>query len=157
MLRDIEFSDPDPVINKILSIIGNGSVAPRHLSTGCYEITHFSADQLIKNHLVRDKNGNDFDAQFFDLGSHSSYGVADNPAQVLDILGEHLNKPGKYYCVFFTWMRKSEQSPTGGWRWHKWGEYIGTQDPQCEYLYDEPLIDEVVVYHVYQVKGPTYD
>ena len=38
-----------------------------------------------------------------------------------------------------------------GWRWHKWGPYIGTQDPQCEYLADEPEIKEVFVYRFIQL------
>jgi hypothetical protein len=40
----------------------------------------------------------------------------------------------------------------GGWRWHKWGPYIGTQEPKCEYIHDEPEIEEVFTYHVYELK-----
>jgi hypothetical protein len=39
------------------------------------------------------------------------------------------------------------------WRWHKWGEYIGTKNPQHEYLYDEDeSIQEVFCYHIYKRK-----
>lgn len=47
-----------------------------------------------------------------------------------------------------TRLLKSEESSDGGWRWHKWGEYIGTHKPQCEYLHDEPEIEEVWVFDV---------
>jgi hypothetical protein len=45
---------------------------------------------------------------------------------------------------------KANQSHEGGWRWHKWGEYIGKYEPQYEYLYDEPEIEKVYVYHIYE-------
>lgn len=34
----------------------------------------------------------------------------------------------------------------GGWRWHKWGEYIGKHTPQYEYLDHESGIDYVLVW-----------
>ena len=37
------------------------------------------------------------------------------------------------------------------WRWHKWGPYIGTKEPKCEYLYDEPEIDKVVIFELYEI------
>lgn len=43
----------------------------------------------------------------------------------------------------------------GGWRWHKWGTYIGTLDPQCEYLDDEDFGEDfkyVLCFHLYHVK-----
>ena len=54
--------------------------------------------------------------------------------------------------ISVTEMRKDEQPEDGGWRWHKWGEYIGKQEPKCEYLYDEPNIDSVYVFHIYAVR-----
>lgn len=35
-----------------------------------------------------------------------------------------------------------------GWRWSKWGEYIGSQNPTQEYLAMEPDIEEVLVYRI---------
>mgnify|MGYP000101825354 CR=1 FL=1 len=54
--------------------------------------------------------------------------------------------------VSFVRIRRDEQSSSGGWRWHKWGKYIGKQKPQCEYIYDEPEIEEVYTFSVYQPK-----
>mgnify|MGYP000984510367 FL=1 len=42
----------------------------------------------------------------------------------------------------------------GGWRWHKWGEYLGNGTPTCEHLDDEDEFnDGVYVYHMYIVDG----
>lgn len=38
----------------------------------------------------------------------------------------------------------------GGWRWEKWGPYIGTQRSVADYLHDEPDIDYVYTFHVYK-------
>lgn len=88
------------------------------------------------------------------LHSKTSYGVADNIQQVLEFYRQFIDDATRQYVIEITPMRKSEQAPRGGWRWHKWGEYIGTQNPQCEYLYDEPLIEEVVVFHIHEVEIP---
>ena len=47
-------------------------------------------------------------------------------------------------------VNREDQPEDGGWRWHKWDNYIGTQQPTCEYLYDEPEIDRVYCYQVYE-------
>lgn len=55
--------------------------------------------------------------------------------------------------MILTPVRKADQTHDGGWRWNKWwGPYIGSQRPQFEYLYDEPEIDEVFCYHIYEKK-----
>ena len=40
----------------------------------------------------------------------------------------------------------------GGWRWHKWGEYIGKHNPQYEYLDHESGIDYVLVWKLCPVE-----
>lgn len=82
------------------------------------------------------------------------YGVADSPEQLLSvkkIRKAFVDSPDQF-VLCCTPMRKSEQEERGGWRWHKWGPYVGKQKPQCEYLYDEPKIKEVIVYHFYQLR-----
>lgn len=78
------------------------------------------------------------------------YGVSDNLVQVLSHAEEFLNSPDRYFCISMTPIIREDQSPTGGWRWHKWGEYIGTYESKHEYLYDED-IDKVFVFHIYEV------
>lgn len=81
-----------------------------------------------------------------------SYGVADNLEQVVALYNN--NEDGWFkgnHVIFCTKILKDPTEPCSGWRWHKWGGYIGTRDPQCEYLNDEPDIDEVVVFCIYKV------
>lgn len=81
-----------------------------------------------------------------------SYGVADNIEQVVAFYNN--NEDGRFkgnHVIFCTKILKDPTQPCSGWRWHKWGSYIGTRDPKCEYLNDEPEIDEVVIFHIYKV------
>ena len=83
------------------------------------------------------------------------YGVADNASQVI----KHFKKLEKKYkidlgdCVIaLRPIAKKWQPSDGGWRWHKWGEYIGVKKPQCEYIYDEDdSINFVWCYQLFQV------
>lgn len=86
--------------------------------------------------------------QFPDL-SGPSYGVCDHYSQIVDAIPE-LNDPDRKFAIAITQVRRGDQPLEGGWRWHKWGEYIGTKTPTTEYLHDEPDIDQVYVYHVYE-------
>ena len=83
----------------------------------------------------------------FEDDNFTEYGVCDTPEQFLSTYPYIVTHP-EIFCVIFTPMRRAEQSPEGGWRWNKWGPYIGTRKPVAEYLYDEPEIEEVFVFHV---------
>jgi len=71
------------------------------------------------------------------------YGVCDSPEQLA-------SKYPKYDgIVWMTVVRREEQCEQGGWRWRKWGEYVGNHTiDQVEYLSEcngddgRPLIDE---------------
>ena len=82
----------------------------------------------------------------------SAYGVCDSPEQLMELYGEYLRSSPRRFCVSFTEVIKAQQSPSGGWRWHKWGPYVGKQEPQYEYLYDEKDIDKVCAYHIYELR-----
>lgn len=77
------------------------------------------------------------------------YGVCDDFEQAIEYC-KLRERPEKYF-IAFTEVRKDEQSSEGGWRWHKWGEYIGKHEPQFEYLYDEPDIEKVYVFEVFEI------
>lgn len=96
--------------------------------------------------------GRDYSKDPIDWDAYPSEGgVCDTPEQVLAHIPLLVTDPRRF-IVFFTPIRKRDQPAEGGWRWHKWGEYIGTQPSAgCEYLYDEPHIDEVLVYHIVEV------
>ena len=82
----------------------------------------------------------------------NAYGVCDNIDQVKKKFAKWFNDPDLRFCVSFTLVNKSDQPDSGGWRWHKWGPYIGTKSPRYEYLFDEgDDIEEVYCYHIYRL------
>lgn len=86
-----------------------------------------------------------------DLGIHC-YGVCDAPEQVL--WKSNIVRAERIFVVLCSSIEKDPNNAGlgGGWRWHKWGPYIGEQDgPTREYLDDEPNIDLVYTYHILQL------
>lgn len=75
------------------------------------------------------------------------YGVCDSLEQLktTQVWSRVVTDP-RPLILILTPIRKSDQEPEEDWRWHKWGEYVGTQVPECEYLYDEPVIELVYVF-----------
>lgn len=126
----------DPILSMIAAINGNSGVT-KELATGLYEIGHFGNSEFMAGY---DK---------YPELSVSAYGVCDDVEQLLRACPE-LEAPGREFVVTVTPVYKEAQPPSGGWRWHKWGPYIGSQTPQCEYLYDEPDIEQVYCYQVYE-------
>lgn len=83
---------------------------------------------------------------------HGHYGVCDDFDQ--PVRKWKLDTCKEPVFITFTEIRRDEQPESGGWRWHKWGPYIGEQKTNgCEYLYDEPHIERVYVFHVYMLNG----
>lgn len=80
------------------------------------------------------------------------YGVADSVSQIYRKYRKVLKNPDYLFIVDVSKIRKCDQPEHGGWRWHKWGDYIGHKKPQYEYLYDEPNIDFVYIFHIRVVK-----
>jgi hypothetical protein len=86
-----------------------------------------------------------------------NYGVADNASQVLDYYDYLYERHSDYmnnrkFVILMTPIFREDQPEDGGWRWHKWGQYIGDFEPQCEYLYDEQGIDYVWVFNILEVE-----
>ncbi len=83
------------------------------------------------------------------------YGVCDNIEQIFKKCPEIQDK-NRRFCISINPILRENQSQEGGWRWHKWGPYIGKHDIQCEYLADEDLSDidqkYVVVFHIFEFK-----
>jgi len=81
------------------------------------------------------------------------YGVCDDYHQILDRdeRVKHLKEIPEEFIIVLCEIRKDSQPEEGGWRWCKWGEYIGDHKPTTEYLYDEEEISSVFVYNVYRV------
>lgn len=124
------------MVDPILAIIGNGKSC-RHLDTGCYEICHFGSSDFLRGY-----------ERYPDV-SVGAYGVCDSLEQLKTKCPE-LSDPDRKFVVTLTEVRKDDQPRDGGWRWHKWGSYIGDHEIQYEYLYDEEDIDRVFCFHIYE-------
>lgn len=144
MLTDVEIGPVDPVTAIITGMIAHGRPKGR-IQEGIYENGHWSFELEFRGRQVYEKDypylGGDFNC----------YGVCDSPEQLVKLLPEIVTKGPKKYVISMVHLKKSEQPDDGGWRWHKWGPYIGEQKPEREYLADEPLIEEVWTFHIYEV------
>lgn len=83
----------------------------------------------------------------------SQYGVADSVEQLKKYFSKEVKDTKNKYFIYVTpvYQDKENKFKGGGWRWHKWGSYIGKLDPQCEYLDDEEFGDDfeyVLCYHI---------
>jgi hypothetical protein len=101
----------------------------------------------------------DYDRKFTTLREHldylnewgESYGVADNLEQIMMKLSRYWFEPDRNFILALQKVRKVDQPPKDGWRWSKWGPYIGEQESRADYLADEPFIDELILYEFYEV------
>ena len=157
MLVDIEFdqsklNDSRKFYFSKYSDMDINNILPRtvsefynRLDVGIYEtdlnfnfvITYFSNEQIHE--------------QYYSFSDKDNFGICDNYEQIINNYPE-LNVENRKFIVSMTKIRKSDEPMSGGWRWHKWGEYIGIQNPIREYIYDEPVIEEVYVYHIYELE-----
>lgn len=80
------------------------------------------------------------------------YCVADNEQQVKDWFESFKDRYDGHYIIAMTPVYKNAQPERDGWRWEKNGEYIGTQNSQADYLYDEPEIEMVYMVNLIEVK-----
>jgi len=139
----------DVGLGLILGVISQGKTAFRKHAPGIYEIAHWSADQNLRagqalvDHWPTSSTG---------LDLVDPYGVCDSPEQAMEYLRPLTEEPDRHFVLTLVKIEKSAESPQGGWRWRKWGIYIGTQEPQCEYLYDEPVIECVYTFHLSEVR-----
>lgn len=88
----------------------------------------------------------------------SQYGVADNVEQIKEYFKEEINDEARKFFIEVTpvFQEKENKGKGGGWRWHKWGRYIGKLNPQCEYLDDEDFGDDfeyILCFHIYEIKN----
>lgn len=133
----------DPILAMIAAVNGN-SPKTRELRPGVYEVGHFGS-----SHFPAHGWGSHPEFGQLHPGTYrSEYGVCDSIEQVLALFPE-LEAPGREFIVTLTPVLRANQSPDCGWRWHKWGPYIGAYKPKHEYLYDED-IDKVFVYRIYE-------
>jgi len=146
LIHDDRCLQTDP-ISAMIAEMNNNSSKSKQLMVGVYEIGSFGGTGFLeefKHYPAFEQESND---DYF-----GSYGVCDNFQQILDKCPEIEKSKDRQFIITVTPVLKENQSPEGGWRWCKWGDYIGEHSPQYEYLYDEEDIDMVYCYHVYEKK-----
>lgn len=97
---------------------------------------------------IQRANQRGMDYSYPDIEGVCSYGVVDSPEQFAALFGEALESDGRDLSVTMTAIDRAAQSERGGWRWHKWGTYYGTQAPEHEYLFDDTHIDRVFIFSI---------
>ena len=140
LIQEPKVHAPDPIL-AIISVATGRSARATEIRPGIYEIGHFGSSAFLRDYEEYDS-----------FGERGNYGVCDTVEQLLQHYPE-LEAEGRHFVVTITRVRRDQQSEEGGWRWHKWGEYIGTQNPRHEYLFDDTHIDEVLVFHIYEKKA----
>jgi hypothetical protein len=93
----------------------------------------------------------DFKEEYFEVDGIYSYGVVDNLDQLLELIPTVVNSEDRKFAINLSEIKKEDQPAKDGWRWHKWGNYHGKQEPTCEYIYDEPNVEKVFIYQLYEL------
>lgn len=161
MLIDISGVRQDP-----LDVLINGRASETRLAEGVYETGWGFDHSLERAGLLKERYpfhpldeerpllGDDDAAavQYWDeYGQRpADTGVCDQWEQIVERWPE-IRDSDRKFVISLCRVTKAAQPESGGWRWHKWGDYIGRFEPQCEYLHDEPEIDAVYTFHVYEV------
>ena len=171
-LRDIPLSvlhqPMDPLLREIFEVMGSGSAVPVRLAEGVYEASlnfDHALDTVVTKDFDFSLKGPEHkipdtpeprDPKFADIWNTPAYGICDNYAQVLEQFPDILSCSHNH-VLLVTLHRRADQDPHGGWRWNKWGEYIGVHEPTMEYLYDEPDITQVYTYSILQYRDGVFN
>ena len=140
----LQAGSENPILQMIASLNGLDGQTVR-LGTGIYQIGHFGSTGFPHPEFFKDT----FETS---LAEYAEYGVCDDAQNVKDHLLA-LQDPTRKFIVTLTPVHRkvANKGKGGGWRWHKWGPYIGKQEPLAEYIDDEPNIELVYVYHVHEL------
>lgn len=121
------------------------------IETGIYQCNfdfNFSDDEFIEKLKTR--------PILFPKYAKSSYGVADTIEQIKEYYKKELNLKTRKFTIDVTpvWQQRENKGKGGGWRWHKWGKYIGELNPQHEHLDDEDFGEDfkyIIVFRLNEV------
>ena len=160
MLVDITLNSSDKTKKEMLGLVKviNDDSDIKRYQKGVYIIGHFNFEYEIEEKIEEYDDIEDCDTKGL---IDRPYGVCDTPEQLLNIYDFEKNE--RKLVIALTPIYKKDQPPEEGWRWHKWGPYIGNKRKMCncyprfsipvyEYLYDEPNVDLVYCFHIYEIK-----
>jgi hypothetical protein len=163
MLTDVTLLCPEKLptdklfnINPFLAvsrIVAGEGEPPVRLQKGVYLCSHWNFEHEVQEKLKDMMYFMDLDIAGVPslIGGLNDYGVCDSPEQLLEAFDFEASK--EKFVISLVRLDKKDQPPKGGWRWNKWGPYIGKQVSHCEYLYDEPEIETVYTYSIFIVDG----
>lgn len=141
MLKPVHPDSFRHFIGDMIAIMNGNSPDTKTIEPGLYQIGSFGSSLTLA----------DTHEQYPDLPYDCPvYGVCDTPDQIFVKFPFLKEDPQRGFTITVTPVDRDAQSPEGGWRWCKWGEYIGDKNPQSEYLYDEPDIERVYCFHIYE-------
>lgn len=150
-------SPDDPFIHVMRTVFAD-DVPTTRVHRGVYE-AHINFDKEIEDLIVEDYPGFYHESPEWDRWHEytgnpaASFGVVDHWSQ-LPLAA--LDADPRNLLVYLGRHRRVDQSPDGGWRWHKWGPYLGVHSPETsteyEYLYDAIDVVEVWTYRVVEVR-----
>lgn len=153
MLVDVSFHNGGGPLGAVLRVIGGarGGPIPIRIDRGFYVSSHWSFEHVAAARIIRGFNDESIWEDLRGLGIEHGYtGVCDSTEQFIARFKEALDAHPRNWCVSFVVLHKAYEPVMGGWRWHKWGPYIGEKSPQHEYLAHEgPEITQAVTFHVY--------
>lgn len=138
LIQELSIMQTSQLLGMVASL-GKRSNHAKELQFGVYEIGHFGSTTWLTGY-----------DNCPDLPIADGYGVCDNVEQIFEKCPEIKKDKNRQFVITMTPMHRENEPMNHGWRWNRWGEYIGTQDPQHEYLFDEQDIDLVYVFHVYE-------
>jgi hypothetical protein len=153
----------DPTINP--NFLSDYFGSYKKIEIGLFEINHHNfhllinesdwEDNFVFNEMKKVYNQTNYlkEANKVRWYSFNEYGVCDSPEQFMEKYGKELKELPEEFCVAFTRVDRCDQEERGGWRWHKWGEYVGNGEITTEYLYDEPNFNYVYCFSVYRKKN----
>ena len=123
--------------------------------TGIYQDS--IAFNFLDDEFVETTERLSWEDKYMCVSPKGTYGVADNIEQIKEYYKEEIEDPDRKFFIRITpvWQDKENKGNGGGWRWHKWGKYIGILSPQCEYLDDEDFGEDfeyVLTYTIQLVK-----
>lgn len=80
-----------------------------------------------------------------------SYGLCDNSYQIFKKYWWEIIHPFRVFSIILTPVYRDSQPKQFGFRYHKWGEYIGNQNPKHEYLYDDKHIRKIYSFKIVEI------
>ena len=154
-LKSLKLNQLNPTLLLMSKIIGNG-LPTTELEEGIFQCGHFNFEDHLEGRVYSFSDNWDRRERKEEVdlpNGLDEHGVADSIENFKEVYQAIIEDKERDFIVSFTPIVKAEQSPSGGWRWHKWGTYIGGKNPQHEYIYDEDdSIEKVFVFHVYEIK-----